>query len=39
MVSYSLENYGNAQAALRYVINVHQNHDYSVGQMDNAGET
>ena len=34
MVGYSLENYGSAQAALRnHVINVHQNHDYSFGQM------
>lgn len=40
MVGYSLENYGSAQAALRnHVINVHQNDDYSFGQMGNGGET
>ncbi len=39
MVSCSLDNYGSAQAALRnHVINVLQNHDYSFGQMGNAGE-
>jgi len=40
MFGYSLERYGSAQAALRnHVINVHQNYDYSFGQMGNGGET